>query len=112
VDPWGKNVSTLVFETGRAVRLDRYADASGPVGDEGREKGFRSAVGTPVIVEGRMWGVIAAASALEETLPTDTEARLASFTELGRSQVIWRTLPAASRTVASAGTGRWSSGRS
>jgi hypothetical protein len=29
-----------------------------------------------------MWGVIAAASALEETLPADTEARLASFTEL------------------------------
>ncbi len=78
----GKNVSTLVLETGRAVRLDRYADASGPVGDEGRENGFRSAVGTPVIVEGRVWGVIAAASALEETLPTDTEARLASFTEL------------------------------
>jgi signal transduction histidine kinase len=78
----GKNISTLVSETGHAVRIDRYADASGPVGAEGRENGFRSAVGTPVIVEGRMWGVIAGASALEETLPTDTEARLASFTEL------------------------------
>jgi GAF domain-containing protein len=78
----GRNISTLVSETGHAVRIDRYADASGPVGAEGRENGFRSAVGTPVIVEGRMWGVIAAASALDETLPPDTEARLASFTEL------------------------------
>ena len=40
-----------------AVRLDRYADTSGPVSDQARENGFRSAVGTPVIVEGRMWGV-------------------------------------------------------
>ena len=78
----GKNVSTLVFETGRAVRLDRYADASGPVGDEGRENGFRSAVGTPIVVEGRLWGVIGAGSSLEQPLPADTEARLASFTEL------------------------------
>jgi signal transduction histidine kinase len=78
----GKNVSTLVFETGRAVRIDRYADASGQVGVAGLEAGISSSVGTPVTVEGRMWGVIAAASALEGTLPADTEARLASFTEL------------------------------
>ena len=79
----GHNVSTLVFETGRPVRIDRYADSvSGPLGLAVRETGIRSAVGTPVIVEGRLWGVTFAASTLEQPLPPDTETRLASFTEL------------------------------
>jgi GAF domain-containing protein len=47
-----------------------------------QETGVRSAVGTPIIVEGRLWGVMAAGSTLEQLLPADTEARLASFTEL------------------------------
>jgi len=78
----GKNVSTLVFETGRPARIDDYADASGEVGVAAREDGVGSGVGTPVIVEGRLWGVMAAYSALGQPLPADTEARLASFTEL------------------------------
>src|SRR3954462_7094363 len=28
----GKNLSTIVFETGRSARIDSYADASGPIG--------------------------------------------------------------------------------
>ena len=79
----GHNVSTLVFETGRPARIDRYADtSSGAIGAALRKTGIRSAVGTPVIVEGRLWGVIFAGSTLEQPLPADTEARLASFTEL------------------------------
>jgi signal transduction histidine kinase len=78
----GKNVSTRVFETGRSARVDNYADASGVMAVALRETGVRSAVGTPIVVEGRLWGVMSAGSNLEQPLPTDTEARLASFTEL------------------------------
>jgi signal transduction histidine kinase len=78
----GENVSSLVFETGRPARIDRYADASGPLAVAIREEGVRSAVGTPIIVEGRPWGVMAVGSILEQPLPPDTEAHLASFTEL------------------------------
>src|ERR1700733_1962874 len=79
----GHNVTTLVFETGRPARIDRYADSSsGPLSAAVRETGIRSAVGTPVIVEGSLWGAIFAGSTLEQPLPPDTEARLASFTEL------------------------------
>jgi signal transduction histidine kinase len=79
----GNNVGTVVFETGRPVRIDHYAErASGVQGASVRDAGVRSAVGTPIIVEGRLWGVISAASSLEQPLPPDTEARLASFTEL------------------------------
>jgi signal transduction histidine kinase len=79
----GHNLGTLVFETGRPARIDHYADsASGPIGAAHREVGARSAVGAPVIVEGRLWGMIHAGSTLEQPLPADTEARLVSFTEL------------------------------
>jgi signal transduction histidine kinase len=78
----GKNVSTLVFETGRAARTDGFADASGPLGVAARDDGVGSGVGTPVIVEGRLWGVMSTHLPLGQPLPADTEARLASFTEL------------------------------
>jgi signal transduction histidine kinase len=79
----GQNVSTLVFETGRPARIDSYAgDASGSIADEIRTVGVRSAVGAPISVEGRLWGVIHAASTREQPLPADTETRLVSFTEL------------------------------
>jgi PAS domain S-box-containing protein len=77
----GKNVSTVVLETGRSARLDHYADASGRLGVAMRERGLASSVGAPIIVEGRVWGVMTLAST-EDALPADTEARLASFTEL------------------------------
>jgi signal transduction histidine kinase len=78
----GKNLGTIVFETGRSARIESYDDASGPIGVAARETGVRSAVGTPITVEGRLWGVMVAGSLGEQALPADTEARLASFTEL------------------------------
>jgi signal transduction histidine kinase len=83
----GNNVSTIVAKTGRPARIHSYADASGPLGVAAREDGAGSAVGTPVIVEGRLWGVMAAYSVLGQRLPVDTEARLASFTELLASAI-------------------------
>jgi signal transduction histidine kinase len=78
----GTNLCTIVFETGRPTRMDDYADASGPIGVASGESGVRSGVATPIIVEGRVWGVMTADSTLEQPLPADSEARLASFTEL------------------------------
>jgi signal transduction histidine kinase len=78
----GRNLATSVFETGRPARIDSYADASGPRGVATREGGMASGVGTPVIVEGHLWGVMATHSTVEQPLPAHTEARLASFTEL------------------------------
>jgi PAS domain S-box-containing protein len=78
----GKNITTLVFETGRAVRMDTYSDATGPIADEIHHFGVRSTVGTSVIVEGKLWGIVGVGTTLEQPLPADSEARLASFTEL------------------------------
>jgi signal transduction histidine kinase len=103
----GKNVSTRVFETGRPARIDSYADATGPVADDIRDRGVRSAVGTPIIVEGRLWGVMGLASTQEQPLPAETEERLALFTELAAtaiSNVQARTEVAASRERIAAAT--------
>jgi signal transduction histidine kinase len=77
----GRNVATLVFETGRAARIDEHSDASGPIAEAVREFGIRGGVGVPVSVEGRLWGVMAVGS-LAGPLPPGTEAQLAGFTEL------------------------------
>jgi signal transduction histidine kinase len=78
----GQNLATLVFEAGRSVRIDNYADASGLLGVAAQDTGIRSAVASPIIVEDRLWGMMGAGSRIEQTLPWDSEARLASFTEL------------------------------
>jgi signal transduction histidine kinase len=77
----GRNVSTLVFETGQPARID-YSTASGPLAEVARGFGIRSSAGVAINVEGRLWGVMVVTSAHEEPLPADTEARLAGFTEL------------------------------
>ena len=78
----GQNTATLVFRTGRPARIGDYADASGAPAEAGRGWGFRSAVGAPISIEGRLWGVMTVASTRAEPLPADTEGRLAAFTEL------------------------------
>jgi signal transduction histidine kinase len=78
----GRNVSTLVFETGRASRVDGYDDSPGPAAATWISAGVRSGVGAPISVNGRLWGLMIVMSMSEEPLPADAEARLAGFTDL------------------------------
>ncbi len=78
----GESVSTLVFRSGRPVRIDNYLNATGPLSEALQGSGVRSAAGAPIIVEGKLWGVMAAGSTKLEALPSGTELRLAEFTEL------------------------------
>jgi signal transduction histidine kinase len=74
---------TTVFRTGRSARVDEhdYSTASGPIADYLRRVGNRSAVASPIIVDGGLWGAMVA-STKHERLPADTEQRMANFTEL------------------------------
>ena len=68
---------------GHAVRFGPMElPLDGPFAEEGRQLAIRSAVGVPIVVDGRVWGASVAASAREEPFPEDTETRLAQFTEL------------------------------
>ncbi|HEY2097657.1 MAG TPA: GAF domain-containing protein, partial [Pseudonocardia sp.] len=82
----GRNVNTLVFQTGRAARIDDYAGASGPAAEDAREVGVRAGAGVPVSVGGRPWGCMFVGST-RGPLPAGTEARLAGFTELAATAI-------------------------
>jgi signal transduction histidine kinase len=71
----------LVLRTGRPARCDDYSQASGAFADAVGRIGLQSAVATPIVVEGRLWGAIAIGGR-RERLPADTEERMAGFTEL------------------------------
>jgi signal transduction histidine kinase len=80
--PLEGTVSGVIFETGRPGRVDNYAEAAGQAVEAARDMGWRSSVGAPITVEGRLWGALAVASKREKPLPPDAEQRLAAFTEL------------------------------
>ena len=78
----GHNVVSEVHRTGRPARVDDLTTATGATGAKAREGGFRSAVGSPIVVDGRMWGAVVAASRDAEPLPAGSELRIGEFTEL------------------------------
>ena len=71
-----------IRHTGRAARSEDYGRTPGDSAGVVRAAGMRSAVGTPIVVDGRVWGAIVLLSRRRASLPEDTEARLADFTDL------------------------------
>lgn len=78
----GENLASEVKSTGVPGRKEDYSDAPGAIAALSREIGIRSAVATPIVVEGATWGMIAVASRRPDPLPADTEARLAEFSRV------------------------------
>jgi signal transduction histidine kinase len=78
----GRDVSTLVWQTGQAARMDRYSRTQGEVSVLAMRYGFRSSIGSPIMVGARLWGVMIAGTAGSRPLPRNTEERLDRFTDL------------------------------
>src|SRR2546421_385511 len=81
----GGHVGAAVRRRGGAGRAAPGCGAPG-AGGALRGAGWRSGVGAPVIVEGRLWGVVAVASS-DRALPLDTEGRLSEFTQLAATAI-------------------------
>jgi PAS domain S-box-containing protein len=75
-----------VARTGRSARVDGYAAASTPVEERVRRMGIDCTVGVPIVVEGSLWGSIAAGTA-GAPFPADAEQRMAEFTELAGTAI-------------------------
>lgn len=75
----GGGVLDQVFRTGRAGRVDHYAQVTGPLSVALRGEGIRSAAAGPIVVDGRTWGAMAVAS--QRTVPAGSEDRVAQFAE-------------------------------
>jgi len=78
----GTNLTTIVLDTGRPARIESYDEATGDASAVARSHGLRSAVGAPILVEGRLWGLVIAGITSDDTLAPNAEERLAGFTEL------------------------------
>src|SRR5271170_4547078 len=78
----GNTLAAQVQRTRRPARMDSYDNSSGSVAARIRDVGVRAAVGVPVIVDGRVWGLAAVGSVGPGAMPADTEARISSFAEL------------------------------
>ena len=78
----GDSATALVRRTGRAARIDDFSDATGPLADYTRNAGIGSTVGSPIVVDGRLWGAMIAATRSGEPMPAGTESRMGQFTEL------------------------------
>src|ERR1035441_4523232 len=72
----------LVVATGRPARVDDWADIPGPFAARHRDFGFGQAVAAPIMVDGSLWGCIAAYGEATEILPLGCETQLADFTHL------------------------------
>ncbi len=81
-EPSDAYVSTRVFRTGRSARIEEkdLSQFEGPHVKILRRHELFSQVGSPILVEGRMWGAVTMNA--KERLPHDTERRLERFTEL------------------------------
>ena len=76
--------STLgrVAVTARPARIDRYAGTPGDLPRLMEAIEIRAAVSTPVLVHGRVWGALVAATTRDEPVGPGTEERLEPFAEL------------------------------
>jgi PAS domain S-box-containing protein len=79
----GDRLATSIQSTARPAREDDWGDVAGPIAKFVREQlGIGSSVGSPIVVEGRVWGALFVHLKPNSVLPSDTELRLANFTEL------------------------------
>jgi signal transduction histidine kinase len=83
----GRNVHTMVFQTGRPARIDNYGSATGPAAESSQKWGMHAVVAVPISVAGQLWGVIGVGSR-QEPLPANTEERLAGFAELASTAIV------------------------
>ena len=82
-EPWEvyppAGLTATVRRTGRAAQVEDYRELPG--GERYVRAGLRSAVATPIHVNGRLWGVIAVGSG-EGPQPRDNGQRMTEFTDL------------------------------
>ena len=87
--PIGDNtLAAMVQRSGRPARVDSYEDSAGSIAARVRALGLRAAVGVPIIVDGRVWGLAAVGSVQPGPMPADTEVRMSRFAELIATAVV------------------------
>ncbi|MEA2211250.1 MAG: hypothetical protein QOF83_1198 [Solirubrobacteraceae bacterium] len=82
VRPEPESVSSIVRRTGSVARRETYADAHGSIGELVQTIGVGAAVGAPIVVDARLWGIVIAHWKGGTSPPVGTEERMAQFAQL------------------------------
>ena len=83
----GDNISSMVWCTKRAARMDSWESAAGSIAERVRTLGMRSRVGAPIVVDERVWGMAVVGNSQPDPLPSDTEERVAEFADLAATAI-------------------------
>jgi signal transduction histidine kinase len=75
-------LAAFIRDTRQFRRISDYDRALGTMAAVARDRGWRTAVGAPVVVAGRVWGYVAAATTHDQPLPEGADTRLTQFIEL------------------------------
>jgi PAS domain S-box-containing protein len=75
-------VSAQVLERGGPARVEDVTRLRVPIAKAVRALGIRSVAGAPIVVDGRVWGLMAAGWSRPDPLPDGIEHRLEDFTQL------------------------------
>jgi signal transduction histidine kinase len=75
-------VVARVRDTGRAARFDVSESAAAGLSGVAQAAGVRSGLAGPIVVDGRLWGAVTAATTGAEPMPADGESRIGQFSEL------------------------------
>jgi hypothetical protein len=78
----GNTLAAVVQRTGRPARMDTYDNATATLAELVPAIGLRAAVGVPVIIDGRVWGLAAVGSDRPGPMPADTEDHMSHCAEL------------------------------
>jgi hypothetical protein len=81
-------LASRVQRSGVPARVDSYENVAGVLARRVRAVGIHAAVGVPVIVDGRVWGLAAVGSARPGPMPADAEVRISGFAELVAGVVV------------------------
>jgi PAS domain S-box-containing protein len=82
----GERLVATIWRTGRAAREDSFEGRAGSRAAYLARFGIKSAAGAPIIVQGRMWGMIVAVWRQRQPL-AGIEGRIAQFTELAATAI-------------------------
>jgi signal transduction histidine kinase len=83
----GDNISSKVWRTERAARMDSWESAAGSIAERVRMLGLRSRVGAPIVVDERVWGMAVVGNSQPDPLPPDTEERVAEFADVAATAI-------------------------
>jgi PAS domain S-box-containing protein len=83
----GDNLASKILVSRRSEWMS-YDKATGAIAVFARRLGLRSAVGTPIVVDGRIWGAMFACWTRPQEISSETMERLSQITELVAAAIV------------------------